>query len=89
MQGGLLKGPHGFCGARRVEPQPRQRQVHQLLLARAQPVAAMPPVKTVGGSLQRPNADFSAGTRSVFSQEKVPLSSSGSRPKCPYAEVAA
>ena len=62
------------------------------LLARPQLVAALPAVQPVGRRLdppaagrvaQRPNAAFSAGTRSVFSHVKVPFASSGSRPKWP------
>ncbi len=36
-----------------------------------------------GAGRYRAKADRSAGTRSVFSQEKAPVSGSGSRPKWP------
>jgi hypothetical protein len=71
--------------------QARQRQVEQPDLARPQGMAAGAAIQSVGWRLeafrdcraQRPNAAFSAGTRSVRSQVKVPFSSSGSRPKWP------
>ncbi len=73
-----------------VQRQPRQRDVEQAALARPQRMAAAAAIKTVGRRLevgerraQRPSAAFRAGTRSVFSQVKVPFSSSGSRPKWP------
>ena len=71
----------------RRERQPRQGDIQQAKLARPQPVAAAAAVQPVRRRLQRPKAAFSAGTRSVFSHVKVPFSSSGSRPKWPYAEV--
>ncbi len=78
-------------GTRRVKTQTRQRFFEQAFLARPQLVADGASVEPVGRWLQpppgflaqRPKADFSAGTRSVFSQVKVPSSASGSRPKCP------
>lgn len=71
------------------EQQPGQGQVEQHFLARSQLVTAAAPVKPIRRWLygrtvrQRLNADFRAGTRSVFSQVKVPFSRSGSRPKWP------
>jgi hypothetical protein len=64
-----------------------QRDLQQSLLARPQPVAAGPAVQPIRRRLQRPKADRNAGARSVLSHVNVPLSSSGSRPKWPYAEV--
>ena len=69
------------------EGKARQRDLEQSLLARPQPMAACSPVKPVRRRLQRPKADRNAGARSVLSHVNVPLSSSGSRPKWPYAEV--
>jgi hypothetical protein len=69
------------------EGEARQRDLQQALLARSQPMAARPAVKPVRRRLQRPKADRNAGARSVLSHVKVPFSSSGSRPKWPYAEV--
>ena len=78
---------------RGAKPQARQGFIQQNLLARAQRMAALAAIQAIGRRLQqppglgfvaqRPNADFRAGTRSVFSQVKVPFSSSGSRPKWP------
>jgi hypothetical protein len=84
------EGGQRIAGLIGTQRQPRQRDVEQAALARPQRVAAAAAIQTVGGRLevgksrdQRPNAAFRAGTRSVFSQVKVPFSSSGSRPKCP------
>ncbi len=71
----------------RRERQPRQGDLEQAQLPRPQAMAAGAAVEPVRRRLQRPKAAFSAGTRSVFSHVKVPFSSSGSRPKWPYAEV--
>ena len=69
------------------EGKARQRDLEQSLLARPQPMAARSAVQPVRRRLQRPKADRNAGARSVLSHVNVPLSSSGSRPKWPYAEV--
>ncbi len=61
--------------------QTRQRQVQQPLLPGTQPMPAGPPVQPVRRRLYRPNADLSAGARSVFSHVNVPFASSGWRPK--------
>ncbi len=58
----------------RRERQARQGDFEQAELARSQPVAAGAAVQSVGRRLQRPRADLSAGTRSVFSHVKVPFS---------------
>ena len=73
------------------EAQPRERPLNQQMLAGPQRVAALAAIKPVGRRLHLPpgsvvyrlNADFRAGTRSIFSQVNVPFSSSGSRPKWP------
>lgn len=81
-----------------IGAQLRQDMLQQPDLPGTQRMAARPTIQAVRRRLdrprrplraQRPNALRSAGTRSVRSQLKVPRSSSGSRPKCPYADVGA
>ena len=71
-----------------VEAQAGECFGQQLALAGAErlpPLAAVEAIRRglEGGEAQRLKADFSAGTRSVFSQVKVPSVGSGSRPKWP------
>ena len=79
----LREGGERVGGLRRAQPQAGQRGLQQQVLAGAERVALGPAVEALRGRLQRPNALFSAGTRSVFSQVNVPSSGSGSRPKWP------
>src|SRR5690242_5966258 len=71
----------------RRECQARERNIEQNLLPQPQLVAASAAVQPVRRWLQRWKAAFRPGARSVLSHVNVPLSSSESRPKCPYAEV--
>ena len=96
------EGRHRVGRPRRLQTQPGQGDVQQQLLTRPERVAARPAIQALRRGLElkrrgglhivqcyRPNALFSAGTRSVFSQVNVPSSGSGSRPKWPYALVTA
>jgi len=87
FRGAVSEGGQGIGGVAGMKAQAGQRLVDETLLARPERVAALAPVESVGrrleGADQRPKAVFSAGTRSVSSQVKVPLSTSGSRPKWP------
>ena len=87
-----LVGPGGEAGAGitgGLEADPGEGFGQQQLLARPERLAPLPAVQPVGRGfdgyvgIQRPRADFSAPTRSVFSQVKVPFSGSGVRPKWP------
>ena len=90
----MREGAGGVGGLRRLEAEARQGLGQQAVLPGPQRVAALAAVEPVSRRLdrrrpdrrwgvQRLNAAFSAGTKSVFSQVKVPFSASGSRPKWP------
>ncbi len=77
-------------GLVRGDQQSRQRHIQQQALTRPERMAPRASVKSVRRRLERSQpaqlrtkAERSDGTRSVFSQVKVPFASSGSRPKWP------